>query len=224
MDKNELLKKYITSEYLGFSVSNELFSTIITLGTQVQLFRKICLNLLEKRDKIEHKPVIGANITFSIDYVNNEIEIDRLQRKDVISLSDFCKVLALIDSIYTPIYPLGSVVELDESLLPSEIKQLFENSELGFLVTLHARKVAIEKTNLIIDYVGTIWPLGMLPEVEPIIINNLMIKRIVSSGLSNEYEEKYVSFLRRKQLLQQQQSYIFSNLELTLKAVKSDEN
>lgn len=224
MNKNELLKKYISSDYLGFSISNGVFSTAVTLGMQIQLFQKICLSFFEKRDKIEHKPAIGANITFSIDYVRNEIEIDRLQKKEVISLSNFYRILALLDTICSPIYPIGSVVELDESWLPNEVKPLFEKSELGFLVTLHARKVPIEKTNVIIDYIATIWPLGMLPEVEPILINNLMIKRVVFSGLSNEHEEEYVSYLRKKQLFQQQQSNFFSNLELDQKAVNPNEN
>lgn len=224
MDKSELLKKYISSKYLGFPISTELFSTALIIGTQLQLFREICLGIYNKNDKFEYKPAIGADIKFTVDYEKSEIEIERLQKKECINLINFCKLLSLLDSICMPIYPLGSVVELDEALLPKEVIEVLEKSEFGFLVTLQGRKIPVEQTNIIIDYIGTIWPLGLLPRIEPILIHNFMIKRLVYSGLSNETEKKYTSYLRNQQLRMNQQSGLFKNLESDLKRGKSDEN
>lgn len=224
IEKKELLAQYLTSEYFPTAELAELSTVAMTLGNQIALFKQLYQCFLKQEPELDYQPQIGANMTFTFDYQKESVSITRIRSENILSFAAFRQLMALIDAIYAPIYPVGSVVELDESLLPDEVGDFFKGSELGCLVTLHARKIAIKNTHYIVDYVGTIWPLGMLPEVEPILINNLMIKRLVFNGLTNHYEEEYANHLKKQQLSDGNMGYEFFEEKLTFKEVAVDES
>ena len=45
-------------------------------------------------------------------------------------------------------------------------------------------------------------PIGLQAEVEPIYFNSVMVKRVISEGPTNAYEEKFTFEVLRKQLVQ----------------------
>ena len=110
--------------------------------------------------------------------------------------------MGFVDTIFTEIYPIGTIVELDEELLTEDVKALFTTDELGLFVSVQGRKLTIPETQMMIDYVGTLWPFGLQAEVEPIYFNSVMVKRVISEGPTNAYEEKFTFEVLRKQLAQ----------------------
>ena len=88
--------------------------------------------------------------------------------------------MGLIDLIFSEVYPLGSVVELDQEKLPGEIKELFKNKRLELLVLLHARRVPSKDDKSYIDYIASVWPLELMEDVTPLLINNMLVKRSVA--------------------------------------------
>ncbi|KRN27856.1 hypothetical protein IV36_GL000653 [Liquorilactobacillus mali] len=59
--------------------------------------------------------------------------------------------MGLIDLIFSEVYPLGSVVELDQERLPGEIKGLFKNKRPELLVLLHAHRILSKDDKNYID-------------------------------------------------------------------------
>ena len=49
---------------------------------------------------------------------------------------------------------------------------------------------------------STMVPIGLQAEVEPIYFNSVMVKRVISEGPTNAYEEKFTFEVLRKQLVQ----------------------
>lgn len=47
--------------------------------------------------------------------------------------------MGFVDTIFTEIYPIGTIVELDEELLTEDVKALFTTDELGLFVSVQGR-------------------------------------------------------------------------------------
>ena len=94
---------------------------------------------------------------------------------------------------------------------------MYGNSEEGFLVSIHGRRVLTKQEDEYIDYVATIWPFGLLDNVELIYLNNVMIKRVVSLGMVNDTEKTFVEEVLRKQLLMKEAySYLYTDSAMTM--------
>ena len=59
----------------------------------------------------------------SYSYENQEAQIYYNQRDQLYSITDLQDFMGIVDSVYSPMYPLGSVVELDLELLPEELQK-----------------------------------------------------------------------------------------------------
>ena len=95
------------------------------------------------------------------------------------------------------------MIELNEELLSDELKQMFSDSKSGLSVLIHGRGVPFEDSTTCIGYITSFWPFGMTTGTEPIDVTNLMIQRVISSKLTNEYEEQFVFEALRKQRLEE---------------------
>lgn len=69
----------------------------------------------------------------------------------------------------------------------------------------------------IVDYLGHLWPYGEIPGNDPILISNMMIKRVIAESLTNEYEEAFAfDGLRTTQVTKQQVSTAYMKPEDTI--------
>ena len=62
----------------------------------------------------------------SYSYENQEAHIHYNQLDQLFSITDlqgFMGIVGIVDSVYSSIYPLGSIVELDLELLPEELQK-----------------------------------------------------------------------------------------------------
>ncbi|MGM0112104.1 DUF4176 domain-containing protein [Enterococcus sp. DIV0187] len=200
--RRELWQQVCTEENLEMSNLEELQSIGLFLGGQSVLFRNVNLAFFQEKAEFEYKPTIGARFQVHFDYDEQQVMIQRNPVELTLTFNQYLNYMGLIDAVFSEIYPTGSVIELNEELLSDELKQMFGDSEVGLSVLIHGRRLPFEDSTACIDYIASLWPFGMMPETEPIYITNLMIKRVISSGLTNEYEEKFVFEVLRKQWIE----------------------
>lgn len=217
MDKlTKLWEDTLKNNYLGgpkIEVNQFLSSFGLMVGQQASVFKAAYLAYLKKENSYHYEPMIGAPLEFKYDFEKKVVTLKRFGDSENLTFEQFQRYMGLIDLIFSEVYPVGSVVELDESELSDEVKKYFKgNSTIGPLVTIHARRVQNDDKKSYIDYVGTVWPFGMLPDVEPIYLNNLLIKRVVAAGLSNQEEKDYVlRVLKKGNLLEGRLSTMYVN-------------
>lgn len=198
-----------TDPTVTFDVTEDLIYTGVTLGNNTPLFREIYLAHKNTKEKFVHKPMIGAPLTVTFDYKHKQVLFDRQTSQLSLSEDQFLQFLGKIDVAFFPIYPIGTTVELDEQLLPPNLSEMFTSEDLGARVTLTGRKIPLMEgfNQYVIDYLGYLWPFGELPNGEPILISNMMIKRVIKTAYSDDYEERFTfDVLRTTQVNSHQQS------------------
>lgn len=216
----DLWKQTLTQQYLAEpEVSNLdfLISLGTTLGRQPILLKNLYKAYIKVENNFGYKPMIGAALEFCFDHSEQQVSLNRAQESIKLTFNQFQKYIGLIDLLFTDVYPIGTVAELDEALLPTYIQEMYGNSEEGFLVSIHGRRVLTKKEDEYIDYVATVWPFGLLDGVELIYLNNVMIKRVVSLGMVNDTEKTFVEEVLRKQLLMKEAySYLYTDSGMTM--------
>ncbi|MBO0450958.1 DUF4176 domain-containing protein [Candidatus Enterococcus murrayae] len=208
--RRELWQQVCTEENLEMTNLEELQSIGLFLGGQPVLFRKINLAFFQEETDFEYKPTIGARLQVHFDHEKQQVIIQRNPVELTLTFDQYLTYMGLIDAVFSEIYPTGSVIELNEELLSDELKQMFGDSELGLSVLIHGRRLPFEDSTACIDYIASLWPFGMAPGTEPIYVTNLMIKRVISSGLTNETEEQFAFEVLRKQWIDEgKRSYLY---------------
>ena len=93
---------------------------------------------------------------------------------------------------------------------------MFKGGKLEAVVTLTGRKVPLVSgfDHYIVDYLGRLWPFGEIPGNDPVLISNMMIKRVIAESYRNDYEEAFsFDVLRATQVLNQQISTAYMTTE-----------
>ncbi|WP_339011745.1 DUF4176 domain-containing protein [Lactococcus garvieae] len=204
---------------LLFDVTTDLITTGVLLGTNFPLLRGIYKAYRNLEEQFEHKPMVGAKLTVSFEQDKHRVVIDRQTSQIGLTNEQFLQYLGKIDVAFAPIYPVGTTVELDGSMLTKELAELFKKEELGAVVTLTGRKVPLMNgfEQYIVDYLGHLWPYGEIPGNDPILISNMMIKRVIAESFTNEYEETFTfDGLRAAQVTNQQISTAYMKPEDTI--------
>lgn len=218
-DPKKFFEAILTADpSITFDVTEELIQTGVMLGNNLPLFRGIYLTHRNAQEQFEHKPMIGAPLTVTFDYEKKQVLFDRKTSQFSLSEDQFLQFLGKVDAAFLPIYPIGTTVELDEQLLPENLSEMFTNGGLGARVTLTGRKVPLMEgfENYVVDYLGRLWPFGELPNGEPILISNMMIKRVLETGYSDDYEETFsFDVLRATQANNCQQSSAYMSPSVT---------
>ncbi len=96
----------------------------------------------------------------------------------------------------------------------NSVSEIFESQEdgIGFYLQIVARKVAVETSDNYVDYLATVWPIGMQPLVQPIFISNYLIKSVIAKGYTNEFEKKYAKGTKLNMLLKKRHSILLDML------------
>jgi hypothetical protein len=100
---------------------------------------------------------------------------------------------------------------------------MFKEDEPGPLVLLVGRKIPLREgfSDYMVDYLAYLWPFGQLAITPPIYVSNMMIKRVVSTGFTNETEEQFAfSALRALPMANNQLSTAFMPRDLSLKFIE----
>lgn len=219
-NKRELLEVVLQNDKtLDLEITDKLLQMGNLLGNQPSLFREVYKAFRNQEDVFENKPKIGAKFSVTFDYPNEAIHFERLETQLDIPFSQFLRLMGLIDACYSEILPLGTVVELDIDMMPEVIQNMFKDSELGELVILTGRKVPLREgfNDYVVDYLGYLWPFGEMSNTPAIYVSNMMIKRVVSPGMTNEWEDQFAfTFLRSMQVANGKLSSAFLPLDKAL--------
>ena len=199
MDKYQLFKKALTNnaELKAYN-QEELVKIGNIFGSDQILFKEICKAYLTKKTSYKNDPMIGAKVEIEFNWRREEILVKQLDIRLVFKLTTFPTFLNLIDICFLDVHPVGSVVELDIDLLPEQVKAMYADSKP--LASISGRKFWFGNNFAYYsDYVGRLWPLGE-GHSTPLYLANVMIKRVVFTGMVDDTEEKFVvKALRRLQ-------------------------
>lgn len=209
VDKSKILYSIFHNDsQISFEVTDEVLLIANFLGNHPQILRSIYKAYRKLNSEFTYKPKIGATIHVEFDYgKERSVTFSRQQIKLRFLEADFLIFMAKIDAIYTEILPVGSIVELDEEMLPAAIKNQLEYSGVSELVVITGRKLPLQAPfdKYIVDYYAYVWPIGQLPATRPMFISNMMIKRVVHQGLSHPLDETFsLDVLRATQLAKEQ--------------------
>lgn len=209
---------------LLFEVTTDINLIGSLLGANNQLLKGVYNAFRESEKYFEHKPMVGAKLIVTFDYDKETILFDRQTNQLELTIPQFLQFLGKIDLAFSPIYSVGTIVELNEAMLPTELRTLFKQEDGGALVVLSGRKVPLIEpfSHYIVDYLGHLWPYGEIPGNDPILLSNMMIKRVVSESLVTEYEKTFrFEGLRKGQAANQQLSTAFMTTEDTLNYINA---
>lgn len=145
--QKELWVATIESSNLTGKITKDTINELgLILGGQPQLAQNIYQSFLNQTTSYEHKPRIGAIIQISFDYEKERVTFAWLKKQVVLTVAQFKRFMGFVDTIFTEIYPIGTIVELDEELLTEDVKVLFTTDELGLFVSVQGRKLTIPET------------------------------------------------------------------------------
>jgi len=126
MEKHELFKIELEEQqaFAGYDVT-VLLSVGIQVGNSVVSLKKLYKVYMNGDPSYVYKPRRGANIEFLFNSESDEITIKQLEKKLKFTEDLFLKYLNLTCLCFHKIYPIGSVVELDEDMLDDDFKTAF---------------------------------------------------------------------------------------------------
>lgn len=214
VDKSKILYSIFYSDpQIKFEVNDDILTLANFLGNHPQILREIYKNYRKLELKYVYKPKIGAPIFVNFDY--GEFRSVTFKRQNIVltlSEADFLIFMAKIDAVYTDILPVGSVVELDEEMLPLVIQEQLKVSGIAELMVIAGRKIPLQKPfdSYIVDYYSYLWPIGQMVTTPPIFVSNMMIKKVVHMGFQHPLDEKFsLDVLKATQLAAGQISTAF---------------
>lgn len=220
-DKNAVFRTILQNDpKIEFDVTDEVLAIGHLLGTNPQVLKELYKSYRKLNETYEYKPMIGSKLSVEFHYEAGQVRIERQQVVNLIPMHQFLLFIGRVDAVYSEILPIGTVVELDVEMMPEIIQDMFKSSETGELVTVSGRKIPLITgfENYIVDYLGRLWPFGEIPGSNPIFVSNMMIKRVVSLGLKNEWEDEFVlNALRTTQVSNEQVSTAFMTNEDALR-------
>ena len=208
MNEQELLwDRYFTEDYLGFELTDLIEQVAKSMIYRPSLWQEVVESLSDGKTAYYHKPTIGASLSFEWD--QKEIRFTRLDESGKLALSDFLRLLVLIDKIYGEFLPLGSVVQIKKDKLPS--LNLPEDTLIHVLIT--GQRVCVDN-RFYLDYTGCFWPNGLTDGQEPLVLSQDMIESVLFRGFEpNSVETAYQLELRRKLLSMDIDSLFFSQYQ-----------
>lgn len=186
--KVNLLKKYIESIAQDDIDRKILLSVGTSLSGHFEDHKKLYMYFLDGKKEYEYIPKIGASIKY--EFIGESVNIETFGQKITLKKDDFIDFLAVIDLLFADILPLGSIIELDTDLIEKDLVDKFNKNDMNFNIFISGRRVKVDDKNYI-DYIGQIWPFGIEVDVNPIFLNKIFIKRVISKAYTDKVDLDY---------------------------------
>lgn len=177
----------------GFEIDDDALvqGIIRVLKRKPAVLNEVLNAFLTDQEKYQYNPQIGTGFTVKFGSV---VQITRLNENVELSKKQFLEILAVVDALYSEIYPLGTIVELDKDLVMDESKDQFSDLDY-FYVSIIGQRIIADDNYL--DYVATLYPNGARGD-EPVPLNNHLIKRVVGRGPETPLTKNYAEYLRKE--------------------------
>jgi len=194
MEKHELFNQAIATETFKDYAKEDLLSLGLAIGSNHVTFRELYKAYFTNKSKYENEPMIGAKIEVLFDRLEDKIKIKRASTSLEFNEVKFLIYLNLLMICFGEIYPLGSVVEIDESLLNEKFQKIVElqaetRKPIYAVITGRFVSVGNDDGEYLIEYVGRLRPFGEGTKVAPLLLNKVLIKDVIHSGFVDESEE-----------------------------------
>jgi len=199
MEKLELFKTALsnTHELVEFD-QEELLKIGSFLGHNTSVFKEIYQAYLQERENFENNPMFGAKIEIEFDWDNKSVTINQLETKLEFTMDQLLKYFSLIDICFETVHPIGSVVEIDLEMMNNDFRKMYTDTEPLAVIT--GRKVALND-DYFADYFARPWPFGEGSPIQPMFLSNVLIKRVVFTGMIDETEEEFVNTVLRTDVI-----------------------
>ena len=210
MEKHEIFNDAIEKGKFEGCDKEDLMSIGIAIGGNHVAFKDLYTAYFTNEARFEHKPRRGAKIEVEFKRSKDEVLVTRLKIELKFSIVQFLEYLNLLMLCFGEIYPLGSVVELDEMLFTKEFMKAsgVKEGERSILAVITGRFVPVneENDNYVIEYVATPYPAG---DGITMFLNKVLIKGVIHSGYSDESEVEFVQKFREEIVLMEKKSIAF---------------
>jgi len=123
MEKHELFVQAIATEIFEKYDDSELVSIGMSIGGNEFIFKELYKAYLQNAPSYENNPMIGAKLEVKFNPEADEIIIKRHETNLHFTNETFLQYLNLISICFSEIYPLGSVVELDNEMFTEEFME-----------------------------------------------------------------------------------------------------
>lgn len=199
-------------EFESLELTDDVYAFAEYLGNDRTLLRQIFIAYRSETKTYTHQDMFNDDLEVVFDRDAKEVKANKGSQWQLkFNEDDFLTLLASIDMVYSPIYPIGTVVELDIEMFPEFLQEMFKE-EPGPKVMLTGRKLGLRPgyESYTLDYTARLWPLGEVYGSTQIRVSNMMIKNLISPGYSDgKWENQLVDALRKKQTVLLQRSSAF---------------
>jgi len=175
------------------------------LGGDHIVFKEIYKAFLYRKSSYENDPMLGDKVVVVFDWKNEEVAIKVQEIKLKFTIATFLLYLSLIDTCFSELYPVGSVIELELEMMPERVRRIYKDTDA--LVSISGRKVS-RGDGYFVDYIGRLWPFGEGPLTPPIFLSNVLIRRVVFTGMVDEVEKEYVDKALRLEIIKSKRKSI----------------
>lgn len=163
----------------------------LTLGMNLELHRQVLVAFLKGEETYNYQPLLGSPLSMGF---GEQVTITQLDKSISITRLEFLDLMFGIDFIYSPIYPIGTVLTLDDSLLPTSVQARVRDFTPQQQVVVVAQKTIIDSQ--FVDYLAYPYPQGVMANVQPILVGNIAIKTVEEQGPETELSQEYGKYLR----------------------------
>ena len=216
LDKNKAITQVLSDPQLDFKITNDIENLAHAMATNLTLLVGVYRAMWAKQSEFRLKPLFSAEYTFTFDYKANKASVSQGDMRIELTVEQFYMLLGKIDAAISPIHPLGTVLRLNDKMLPKSLmEQTQVSDESRGLVIVTGRKLKLIEpfSNYIVDYTVSPWPMGATVGEQPMMVSNMMVDQVVAPGFSNADEEKYADVLKTAQIVNQQLSTAFMTVE-----------
>ena len=210
MEKHEIFEQAIGTKFKEHN-KEDLLSIGIAIGTNQKTYKDLYIAYSRGEAKYENNPRRGAKIEVEFNLSEDEILIKRLETVLKFNREQFLIYINLMMLCFGEIYPLGSVLELDEELLTKEFLRASgvkdeEEGSVRVMITDRFVPVSEDNDQFIIEYIARPFPYG---EGTSMFLNRVSIKGMIHSGLADDVEETFVQELRQELVVSGKRSVAF---------------
>jgi hypothetical protein len=212
IEPNQIIETVLKAdEIISPLVDDDLITMAMSLGINQVVFGELYQVIRDRGTEISHQVMMGPLVEATFDWTDNVASLQVGPYKKELKFEQLLKFMGLIDAVYAPVYPLGTILKIKQGMLPEQWQTMFSNQD-ELLVMVVGRKQELQNdfADYLFDYITVLWPLGVLPNVEPISISNLMIDRVIALGHTDELEKEMAEkVLKASQLANKQISSAF---------------
>jgi len=211
MDSREVFEKTLEKE-IDFKEHEltELIKMGSFIGRNLLFFKKIFKAYKFGEVSSYFEPELGAPVKVEFNHELKEVKFNRLKVELILSTDQFLKFMALIDMCFFEILPIGTVVNLHDEYTPENLKTRVSSNN-GVQAMIIGQTIFPDKNipEYFIDYSALLWPFGTYASKQPFFVANVMIKKVLHKGMTNDFEQAFKVKMKNQIIFDKKKSMVY---------------